>query len=199
MKESLSYNEPPPYDTKTCNSTKHCKTSLKNLVEIWKRITNVVAAPQVKDLGSILANFNFLLEVSLDYAESKHDLQKMHQMVTDVISQVYPSWITENDIFVVDILGLLGYVTTFGLDKWKYDKVEENMEEISNLRGVFQQLPRKFIDLQDKITFYRNKGHCNLASLYHSWVQYLEDRNAALAYTNEGRNKSSILLTWGNK
>ena len=119
-----------------------------------------------------------------------NEKEAMNQKLTDIVSQIYPSLIREENIFLVDILGLLGYVTTFGLDKWKEFQTPEFFQDLT---GAFDETMTVSKDPEEKIAYFKAKRICSIQSLYETWVQYLQDLNGIsgigmeLAHNKEGK------------
>ena len=124
MKKALTVNELTEVNylltdnMKSCKATKYCMVALESLIMIWKKLASMVMIPHVADLGSLIANFNFLLELEDNFEMNR--VKDMHQQISNVVSQLYPGLLPRKDIFLVDVMGLLGYVTTFHVDNLGY-------------------------------------------------------------------------------
>ena len=186
------------YNMKSCNSNKYCIAGLKELVTIWKQVYNVVMiahsleVPQITDLGSIIANFNFLLLDRELWYNFENEYQNMTQQISTMISFLHPGLLPNSRIFIQDILKLLGFTTAFSSEKpiVRYLYLRDFLSpgfSAPEVEEVFQD--NSFMD-NSLDNFYDNAGlggnsgnpkfkngfHCDFKSLDVEWQNYLRSK-----------------------
>ena len=168
-----------------CYNSTRCLGVLDVLIEMWQKLSNAINVPLSKDLGTIIANFNFLME---DYQGSlfnfyrnspkfagfhETNIKSMHGQITQITSHLLPDLQHENMTSFVDILGLLGFETTFGFEQWSGK--DGNYHEVSSILYPHFGLDDCNDDTSTSSSCFdeERKTTCGLWETYCEWVYYL--------------------------
>ena len=189
--EGICYNDP------QCTDTLHALTST------WQRVINVMSFNWEMDTGSMISNFNYLLD------KCWRSFDELHKGVgkADFFQTSVPTWrsnsqlftggcmfdtdsfffydvirsLTEtifkepfNGIFVSDLIGFLGYSSTFDITSLTLDGY---MSTTSNLLPIYGMDHGGWIGAP----YTKHFPQCDYKVTYHRWVEYAinvdENRN----------------------
>ena len=167
----------------TCDNDAKCKVALTDLVTTWKNVLNVMNFDWKMGIGSMVSNFNYLMMMC---NEDRYWLQTNEKMwapntarflapcnlnqegksfnnfiksITDAIFNM-----PFHGIYLNDLVGYLGYSSTFDLLSLKGDKYMYNARNLHPIQGM---------------DVFRNKDvlieegweQCNYLGTYRNWVK----------------------------
>ena len=170
-----------------CRNSSRCLKSLDALIDAWQKVCNAVHVPLTKDLGTTIANFNFLLEEYKGFHYfrnhkkffpfSQTKTKSLHLKITKLISKLFPNLHLGDKMMFVDFLGLLGFETSFGSQQWTgknyqqvtsilypqfgFDKCNSNQDNAFKTCFSMDDKPSNLTDV------------CELSTIYCEWVYYL--------------------------
>jgi hypothetical protein len=186
--QSMISQELPSDEQTSCSNSSHCLKALDSLIRMWQMVCNAINVPLSKDLGSSIANYNFLLENyydvrsynrnNLQFPVSQPRAKELHTQITRLMSILFPD-LHHDKIMFVDMLGLFGFETTFGFEQWS--GTMNNYQEISSI--LYPQFGFDQCNKATQISFKRcfddgkkqanNTDVCELSVIYCEWVYYL--------------------------
>lgn len=168
-----------------CQNGTICSTSLDALVEVWQKLTNVLNFEWHMDLGSMVSNFNFLLDSCSGKWNADNSIQTNEKVwapyggpfrgqctfgdggklfygfVGDLTSSIVQ--LPFKGIYLNDVLGYLGYSTKFDL---KTIQQSDYLAVTRNLHPVYGTDVHRNLEDQD------NWHSCNYLATYQRWVMY---------------------------
>ena len=188
---------------KTCNNTFSCKNALMGVASTWQKVINVFSFDWKMDIGSMIANFNYLmmlcsdkdsLQISEDMWAPNNEFftptcilnedaigfNEFIQTITEEISKL-----PFNGIYLNDLVGYLGYSSTFDLSSLNKDKYMYNARNLHPIQGM---------DIWKNVAVETWK-QCNYWATYQNWAKHTSklDENNTMGKIISKDNRTLIL------
>ena len=183
-----------------CFTDHKCNYTINALIGTWERITNVMNFDWSMNIGNMLANFNYLLDV----CSNKYKLQIEEKMwaptsesfrgqckLDDDAKALYKDieTITEGTfdfpaegLYLNDFIAFMGYSTTFDISSLSKEKY---LSTTRNLHPVYSM--DRWQDVIEWKVEKTSKKQCNYLGTYRKWVQ--------LTIKRQKGNLGTILIT----
>ena len=206
LKNQTKYNDPFKYDQIIDHYGKYfifdendlcyqdtigelCNDTLDALSSIWQNLINVMYFDWEMDVGNLISNFNYLLDICVnkksvpmyfqtdeqywavneerkmggcrfgkDILGLYRDLEPITETIFNVLFQ---------GVYLNDLIGYLGYSTTFDVTSLKADKYMKTTRDLLPLYGMDQWQDNKE----------KTWEQCNYEGTYRKWVEYASNNN----------------------
>ena len=177
-----------PFQVQKCQNSSRCLKALDALIDAWQEVCNAIHVPLTKDLGTLIANFNFLLETyqgfqyhrnhEIYFPFSQKKMKSLHGQITKMISNSFSNFILrDKNIMFIDLMGLLGFETNFGSQQWtgkNYQKISSILYPQFGFDKCNNNHKSSFQSCFDKEKMTVNQTNvCELSMVYCEWVYYI--------------------------
>lgn len=166
----------------TCYTDVQCKSTLVDLASTWEKVANIMTFDWKMGMGSMVSNFNYLMMMCSEknwlqmekmwtpnnkvfqptcrMSKDAKAFYKMIQTITDLILNV-----TFDGIYLNDLIGYLGYSSTFELSSLNRDEYMYNTRKLHPIQGMDEWINSTEEGWQQ----------CNYLSTYQNWVKHTSD------------------------
>ena len=191
-----------------CYNKPQCKDLLARIASTWKKVINIMNFDWKMGIGSMVANFYYLIMTcnndqywlqtneqmwapNTKLFQAPCHLNKDTQGFNELIKTITETLLNLpfGGVYLNDLVGYLGYSSTFDLSSLQGDKYMYNTRNLHPIHGM-----DTFVDMQTLID--EGWKQCNYLATYQNWVKLTSnlDKIHNMSKCNINGSNLSILL-----
>lgn len=190
----------------TCENVDPCRDTLGYLSSTWRKVINIMSFDWNMGIGSMVANFHYLMmtcnkdqywlqtneQMWAPNAKSfqapcqlNKDTQGFNELIKTITEAILN--LPFGGVYLNDLVGYLGYSSTFDLSSLQGDKYMYNTRNLHPIQGM-----DTFVDMQTLID--EGWKQCNYLATYQNWAKLTSDLDKIKDMGKCNINGSSISI-----
>ena len=165
----------------TCENVADCKDTLRDLASTWMNVINIMSFDWKMGIGSMISNLNYLMMVCSDtyslqtneemWAPNKEfgvpcitneDTKALFELIQTITEEIFN--LHFNGVYLNDLVGYLGYSSTFDISSLQKDKYMYNTRNLHPILGMDTAMDEEKLRIE-------GWRPCNYLGTFQNWIK----------------------------
>ena len=165
-----------------CKIIAKCNETLNGLLSTWKKVRNVMSFDWNMGIGSMISNFNYLMMMCSDIhplqtneqmwapnqefggvpCRTNADARALYELIQTITEEIFD--LPFGGIYLNDLVGYLGYSSTFDISSLQKDKYMYNTRNLHPIIGMDTYMNEEKLRIE-------GWRQCNYLGTFQNWVK----------------------------